>query len=68
MLQDNLGYHIVPGTVVCLAKNTKKKGKNDDVMCVIYERFLALNVSNKEKSKYVKIWKQLMDEHKKQTE
>ena len=31
-----------------------------------YERMLKLNVYNKEKSKCVKIWKQLMDKYKKQ--
>ncbi len=29
-----------------------------------YERMLVLNVSNKEKSKSVKIWRQLMDKYK----
>jgi hypothetical protein len=65
MLQDKSGYHIVPGTAVCLTKNAKNIGKGDVKLPVIHERVLALNVSDKEKSEYVKIWKQLMDEHKK---
>jgi hypothetical protein len=67
MLQDKSGYHIVPGTAVCLTKNAKNIGKEDVKLPVIHERVLALNVSDKEKSEYVKIWKQLMDEHKKKT-
>ena len=31
-----------------------------------YESMLSLNVYNKEKSEYVKIWKQLTDKYKKQ--
>jgi hypothetical protein len=67
MLQDKSGYHIVPGTAVCLTKNAKNIGKEDVKLPVIHERVLALNVSDKEKSEYVKIWKQLMDKHKKKT-
>jgi hypothetical protein len=67
MLQDKSGYHIVPGTAVCLTKNAKNIGKEDVKLPVIHERVLALNVSDKEKSEYVKIWKQLMNEHKKKT-
>ena len=55
----------MPGTAVCLTKNAKNIGKEDAKLPVIHERVLALNVSDKEKSEYVKIWKQLMDEHKK---
>jgi hypothetical protein len=65
MLRDKSGYHIVPGTAVCLTKNAKNIGKEDAKLPVIHERVLALNVSDKEKSEYVKMWKQLMDEHKK---
>jgi hypothetical protein len=65
MLQDKSGYHIVPGTAVCLTKNAKNIGKGDVKLPVFHERVLALNVSDKEKSEYVKIWKKLMDEHKK---
>jgi hypothetical protein len=43
-------------------KNNSKKS----VIDTTYERMLALNVSKKEKSEYVKIWKQLMDKRKKQ--
>ena len=32
-----------------------------------YERMLMLNVYNKEKNEYVKIWKQLMEKCKNQT-
>ena len=67
MLQDKSGYHIVPGTAVCLTKNAKNIRKEDAKLPVIHERALALNVSDKEKSEYVKIWKQLIDEHKKKT-
>ena len=42
-------------------------GKEDAKLPVIHERVLALNVSDKEKSDYVKIWRQLLDKHKKQT-
>ena len=66
MLQDKLGYHIEPGTAVCLTKNIKKNGKNNEIQQLYHKRMLALNVSNKEKSEYVKIWKGLMDDHKKQ--
>jgi hypothetical protein len=65
MLRDKSGYHIVPGTAVCLTKNAKNIGKEDGKLPVIHERVLALNVSDKEKSEYVKMWKQLMEEHKK---
>jgi hypothetical protein len=67
MLQDKSGYHIVPGTAVCLTKNAKNIGKEDAKLPVIHERELALNVSDKEKSEYVKIWKQLINKHKKKT-
>ena len=67
MLQDKSGYHIVHGTAVCLTKTMKRKGERDAELDATHERMLALNVCNKEKSEYVKIWKQLMDEHKKKT-
>ncbi len=67
MIQDKSGYHIVPGTAVCLTKNPKNIGNEDAKLSVIHERVLALNVSDKEKSDHVKIWKQLMDKHKKKT-
>jgi len=35
------------------------------VIDTTYERMLTLNASNKEKSEYVKIWKQLLDKCKK---
>ena len=66
MLRCNLGYHIVPGKAVCLTKHNRNIGKWDDTLPLIDESVLALNVCDKEKSEYVKIWKQLMDEHKKQ--
>jgi len=72
MLQDISGYNLVLGTAVCLTtcKRKRKRGKNNGMKSVIdttYERMLTLNlnVSNKEKSEYVKIWKQLMDKCKK---
>jgi hypothetical protein len=66
MLQDKLGYNLVPGTAVCLttSKRKRNRGKKISMKIVIdttYERMLTLNVSNTEKSEYVKIWKQLMD-------
>ena len=64
MLHDKSGYDLVQGTTVCLTKSIKKKGKQKEELVAI-ERLLALNVCNKEKSEYVKIWKQLMDQHKK---
>ena len=64
MLNDKSGYDLVQGTAVCLTKTIKKKGKEKEELDTI-ERMLALNVCNKEKSEYVKIWKQLMDQHKK---
>ncbi len=45
-------------------KDYKEKGKEKEELDAI-ERMLALNVCNKEKSEYVKVWKQLMDECKK---
>jgi hypothetical protein len=35
----------------------KRKGRRDAELDAAHERMLALNVSNKEKSEYVKIWK-----------
>jgi len=64
MLNDKSGYDLVQGTTVCLTKSIKKKGKQKEELVAI-ERLLALNVCNKEKSQYVKIWKQVIDEHKK---
>ena len=75
MFCDKSGYNLVPGTAVCLTntnimKKRKKKGKNNamkNVRDATYGRMLALNVSNKEKSQYVKIWKALMDKYTKKT-
>ena len=64
MFNDKSGYHVVKGTVLCLTMTIKRKGKEKEELDSI-KRMLALNVSNKEKSEYVKIWKQLTDEHKK---
>ena len=64
MFNDKSRYHVVKGTAVCLTRTIKKKGKEKEELDAI-ERMLALNVCNKEKSEYVKIWKQLMDECKK---
>ena len=45
-------------------KTSKRGGKNKTDLT--YERIFGQNnVITKEKSEYVKIWKQLMDEHKK---
>ncbi len=71
MLQDMSGYNFVPGTAVCLTtiKRKRNRGEKKAMMIVIdttYERMLTLNVYNKEKSEYVKIWKQLKNKYKKQ--
>jgi hypothetical protein len=71
MLQDKSGYKFVPGTAVCLRTSKKKRIRGEKkamkiVTDTTYERMLTLNVYNKEKSKCVKIWKQLMDKYKKQ--
>ncbi len=42
-----------------------EKGKRDAKLDATPERMLALNVCNNKKSEYVKIWKQLVDKHKK---
>ena len=44
----------------------QKKAMRIHVTDTTYERMFTLNVYNKEKSKYVKIWKQLKDKYKKQ--
>ena len=71
MLQDKPGYNFVPGTAVCLttSKRRRNRGKKIGMKIVTdntYERMLMLNVYNKEKSEYVKIWKQLTEKYKKQ--
>jgi hypothetical protein len=71
MLQDKSGYNFVPGTAVCLTTSKRKRNRGEKkatkiVTEMTYERMLTLNVYSKEKSKYVKIWKQLMDKYKKQ--
>ena len=71
MLQDKSGYNFVPGTAVCLTTSKRKRNRGQKIGMKIvtettYERMLTLNVCNKEKSEYVKIWKQLMDKCKKQ--
>jgi hypothetical protein len=71
MLQDKSGFNLVPGMAVCLTTSKRKRirGKKNGMKTVrdaTYERMLAVNVSTKEKSKYVKIWKQLIDKCKKQ--
>ncbi len=72
MIQDKSGYKFVPGTAVCLAtsKRKRKRGEKKAMRMhrtdTTYEKMLTLNVYNKEKSEYVKIWKQLTDKYKKQ--
>ena len=59
------GYLLVPGTAVCLTnsmKRRKREGMNKSDST--YQRMLALNISKKEKSEYVKIWMKLMEEFK----
>ena len=70
MLPNKSGYNFVPGTAVCLTSSKRKRnrGKMIGMKIVIdtsYERMLTLNVSNTEKSEYVKIWKQLLNKCKK---
>jgi hypothetical protein len=72
MLQDKSEYNFVPWTAVCLTTSKRKRNRDGKIGMKIvtdttYERMLALNVYNKEKSKHVKIWKQLMEKFKKQT-
>jgi len=72
MLQDNSGHNLVPGTAVCLTTSKRKRNRGQKIGMKIvtdttYERMLMLDVYNKEKSKCVKIWKQLMDNCRKQT-
>ena len=63
MFNDDSGYHLVPGTAVCLPNSMKKrkKGRNKKSDAT-YERMLVLNVSNKGRGEYAKIWKKLMEE------
>jgi hypothetical protein len=66
MLQDKSGYNAVPGTAVCLTTSKRERNRGQKIGMKIaidtkYEKMLTLNVSNKEKSEYVKIWKQLVD-------
>ena len=72
MLQDKSGYNFIPGTAVCLTTSKRKRNRGEKkamkiVTDTTYERMLKLNVYNKEKSEYVKIWKQLMEKCKNQT-
>ena len=65
MFNDDSGYHLVPGTAVCLPNSMKKRKKGGNKKSdATYQRMLALNVSKKEKREYVKIWKKLMEEFK----
>jgi hypothetical protein len=72
MLQDKSGFNFVPGTAVCLTTSKRKRNRGQKIAMKIvtdttYERMLMLNVYNKEKSEYVKIWKQLMEKCKNPT-
>ncbi len=70
LFNDRSGYNVVLGTATCLTnsmKKRKKMGINNGLISerdTTYERMLALNVSKKGKSEYVKIWKKLMEEFK----
>jgi hypothetical protein len=71
MLQDKSGYKFVPGTAVCLPTSKRKRNRGEKKAKKIaidtkYEMMLTLNVYNKEKREYEKIWKQLTDKYKKQ--
>ena len=61
MFNDDSGFHLIPGTAVCLTSNSDIR-KKDNICEQTYERMFALNVSKKGKSEYVKIWKKLMEE------
>ena len=65
MLTDKAGYNVVPGTSLCLTttpKTSKRGGKNKTDLT--YERIFGQNnVIRKERSEYVKIWKQLTKEY-----
>jgi hypothetical protein len=72
MFQDKSGFNFVPGTAVCLTTSMRKRNRGQKIAMKIvtdstYERMLMLNVYNKEKSEYVKIWKQLTEKCKNQT-
>ena len=63
MFNDDLGYHLVPGTAVCLTSSRKKrKRRGYNKSDATYEKMLVLNVSNKGRGEYAKIWKKLMEE------
>ncbi len=71
MLQDKSGFNLIAGMAVCLttSKRTRNRGQKIGMKIVLdtkYERMFTLNVYNKEKCEYVKIWKQLFDKCKKQ--
>ncbi len=65
MLTDKAGYNVVPGTSLCLTttpKTSKRGGENKTDLT--YERIFGQNnVIRKERSEYVKIWKQLTKEY-----
>ena len=72
MLQDKTGFNYVPGTAVCLTTSKRKRNRGEKkgfryVRDTTYERMSTMNVYNKEKSEYAKIWNQLMEKFKKQT-
>lgn len=72
MLQDKTGFNYVPGTAVCLTTSKRKRNRGEKkgikiVTDTTYERMSTMNVYNKEKSEYAKIWNQLMEKFKKQT-
>jgi hypothetical protein len=64
MFNDDSGFHLIPGTAVCLTSISDIMKKDNNICEQTYERMLSLNVSKKGKSEYVKIWKKLMEEFK----
>ena len=60
MFNDDSGYHLVPGTAVCLPNSMKKRMKGGNKKSdATYERMLALNVSKKGRGEYAKIGRNL---------
>ena len=64
MFNDDSGYHLIPGTAVCLTSHSDIRKRDINKYEQTYERMFALNVSKKGKSEYVEIWKKLMEEFK----
>ncbi len=65
MFNDDSGYHLVPGTAVCLSNSMKKrKNGGNKKSDATYERMLALNVFKSGRDEYAKNWKKPMEDFK----